>query len=646
MADWNSSEGKTEKNFLGARRDRFSDTDAEPGSTENSKEYDRLYNPQGENEYTNQPENANQLEEIHQLRRRNEYIRGLRSEFSNALKRVQFWPNVGRFVIPKENTFAAHLTLVREGNTVDIQFNPKKYNYFDKIIATQSGKPELFNPSHPDYKKYDNLRDNLAVLRNDIMGEYMNDGSFDPNDTKYLPKLVEMANEIGLALRVGNTPGKVLFESLDKDLLNIPGEGAAHIYKFLLEHQASNGLVGNLKAIARRMFGQPDRQWDLPPIDETPFGMHGLMAPAKRDELCQCSHRDLESRTAEIGAEISAHPQATKEDVDSITIAEKREAVNHGHTILEWLRNIQFSNKSLQDFVDTGNPSQTAPERDAMNMLIDAYYDIAEAAFKQQPDLFNHPKVKAANEALESLEHALGLMAILEKPKSLADTMQISSDETQQPEKWHEMCGHTVDRLMNTLKGGLEEAVSTMEAQQQDMEQQQEENADRQVEALANHASFAKGRKKRKQRASGGGAAKQKKIDQAIKADDYALAQGIHADRKETGRGTLGDAPKPTPASRATAARSTSADPMVEAQIQAGRAKLQGADVGAQPPSQPMPIDSALVKQLGKAMLQMQKDSDAAAASLPTDAVRAVQEQTSSQRVEGSRNNSKRPGIG
>jgi hypothetical protein len=371
------------------------------------------------------------------------------------------------------------------------------------------------------------------------------------------------------------------------------------------------------------------------------------MAPALRDELCQCSHRDLKTRCAELNTEISAHPQATKEQVDSITIAEKREAVNHGHTILEWLRNIQFSNKSLQDFVDTGNPTQTAPERDAMNMLIDAYYDIAETAFKSQPELFNHPKIKAANEALESLEHALGLMAILEKPKSLADTMQISSDETQQPEKWHEMCGHTVDRLMSTLKGGLEEAVSAMEQQQQDMEQQQEENADRQADALANHAAFSKGRKKRKQRASGGGAAKQKKIDLAIKADDYALAQGAHAGRKETGRGTLGDAPKPTSASRTTADRSVSADPMVEAQIQAGRAKLQGVDIGVQPPSQPMPIDSALVKQLGKAMLQMQKDSDAAAANLPNDAVRTVQEQTSTQRVESSKSNPKnRPRIG
>lgn len=636
---------------IGGRRRHGSrsEFDMKPGSIENSKRYDRLYNPQGENEYTNQPENPNQIEEAHFLRRRNEYIRGLRSELGDAMRRVQFWPNVGRFIIPKQNTFASHLALVREGNTVDIQFDPKTYLYFDKIIASHANRPELFNPNHKDYLKYEPLRENLAVLRNDIMGIYMEDGSFDPGDEKYLPKLVQIAKEIGNALYVSNTPSKALFASLDKDIVNVEGEGAAHVYKFLEQRQTQKGWLGNIIGMVLRLFGRPDNQWQLPPADQTAFSDAGLSAPAVRDELCNCSHSALQSRCAELSQEMATAPSASREDVESITNYEKHEAVHHGHVILDWLRNIKFSDKSLMDLVDTGNPAQTAPEVNAMNMMIDAYYSIASTAFQSQPELFNNPKVQAANEALETLEHGIALMAKLEKPKSLADTMQISADVTQQPEKWHELAGQTVDRLMQTLKGGLEAAVGSMEAQQQDAAQEQEEAADRQVElALANHAAFGKGRKRRKQRSSGQGAAKQKRIDLAIKADDYALGEGAHAGRKDISRdGIVDSLQKPNTAARLAAAQQAArANASSEADATLAQLKLQNQELGAQAQTQPTQIDNALVKQIGKAMLQMQRDSDAAAVNLPPEVVNAVKEQTNTQRVSESKNNPKRPRIG
>lgn len=617
----------------GRRGSGFSETDALPGSNENSPQYDRVFNPQGENEYSNLPENPNQIEEAIFLSRRNEYVRSLRSELRDALKRVQYWPNAGRFVIPKQNTFAAHLALVREGNTVDIHFDPSTYLYFDRIIAQHANSPELFDPRHRDYAKYENLRDNLAVLRNDIMGIYMNDGSFDPGDEKYLPKLMQIATLIGDALYVGNKPTKAVFDSLDKDLLNIEGAGAANLYEFLMEHQTSDTFLGNVKAALLRIFARPDNQWHLPAIEATPFCSAGLTAPAMRDELCTCSHRELQAWCAELaGQQLQAQPLATPAAVQAITSGERREAINHGHTILEWLRNIKFSDKSLKDFIDTGNPASTLPERDAINALIDAYYDIGSTAFQTHPQLYLNPKIQVANEVLESLEHALQLMAKLEKPRSIADTMQISVDETQQPDKWNEMAGHTVDRLMQTLKGGLEEAVGAMEQQQMDMAAEQEELADRQIEmALANHAVFTRGRRKRKKQASGQGVAKQRKTDQAIRADDYALGQGAHAGRMDKSRDGIVD--------------KTMAHTAQEAQIARTKAQVQAVQETTQTNAASQ-IDPALVKQLGHAMLKMQKDSETAAANLPPEVVKAMQEQSAAQRLADNKNNPKSPQIG
>lgn len=630
--------------------DRVSDTDALPGGSENSSSYDRLYNTQGENEYSNLPENANQIEELHLRRREEEYVKNQRSDLREALKRVQYWPYAGRFIIPKENTYAAHLALVRQGNTVDIHFDPKTYLYFDKVIADQAKRPELFDPKHQDYKKYETLRENLAVLRNEIMCIYMDDGSFDPGDEKYFPKMLAIANEIGDALNSGKRIHRVLFPSLDADVLNVEAEGGKALYEFALDRQTPNGLLGTTWATIRKLAGQESNQWGLPPLEKTAFSPEHLMALPPRDEpLCRCDSRDLNARVTDIANEQVAQFAAAqnKAAVDEVRQHQRVEAVRHGHIILDWLRNIQFSEKSLQDFVDTGNPTQTAPEREVMNMLIDAYYETVSTALLSQPDLMNNPRIQAANETLEVLEHSIELMAKLEKPKSIADTMQISNDESQQPEQWGKLAKQTVQRLMDTLKGGLEEAVGAMEQQAQDQALQQEEMADRQIEAaLANHAAFGKGRKKRRKQASGAGAAKQKKVDMAMKADDYALGQGVHAAKANKDRdGIVDSAQKAKPATRPIMRQDlqeASGTRSIDSQL--ARMKLQGQEIGVQAPSQPSMIDSALVKELGKAMLQMQKDSDTASANLPPEVINAVNQQSSTQRVADNKvKSSKRP---
>lgn len=507
---------------------RHSDFDAQPGSSRNTPAYDRLYDPQGEREFTNLPENRHQIEEARLYRTRNEAIRRQQAKAQEELNRIQFWPDVGRFVIPKENTFAAHLQLVKQGEALDVQFDPRTYLYFDAVIAAHAKRSDLFNPDHKDYAKNAPLRDNIAVIRNDIMGIYMEDGSFDPGDEKYLLPLVEMASDIGDALKNERRIGGIIQPRLDTGILNVEGEGASYLYEYLESRQTSTSWLGNLWAMIKNILQQPMRQWELPPIALSAVSRDKLDIPAPEDDLCaHCTKEQLARRFHGMLKENIQKGGRSKSAVDILTLMEKREAVEHGRTILDWLRNIEFSDKSLKEWMDTGTPMEKSAERAAIQDIIHSYYEVLEGLVLEQPQMLNDPKIREAADTIAVLEHSLQLMAKLEKPKSLADTMQISADITQQPERWDELSGQTVDRLMQTLKGGLEEAVEVIEQQEVDMEEEQEEMVDRHLEAIMHGNMLAMKKKKRKAAAKSG--AKQRKIDRDIKADDYVLKQGRFA---------------------------------------------------------------------------------------------------------------------
>ena len=601
-----------------------SDTDARPGSSENSPEFDRIYNPQGENEYTNLPENAAQLEYANVARQQNEYLLSLRDEMRNTLTRVQYWPHAGRFVIPKQNSFGAHLALIRQGNQVDIQFDPKTYLYFDKIIALHARKPELVNPHHPDYAKYETLRENIAALRNDIMGIYMDDGSFDPGDEKYLPRLSQIAAEIGDALNSDSPAKKPFFPSIDMEIANIEGEGAAYIYQYVHDRQVSNTMLGRAWGAIRRVLGQPDNQWQLPDIELTAFSARGLNMVPPADEATNLTPHELRQRAAQQAAELSEviDPSDTHA-IRDITSPERREAIKHGKVIIDWLKNIQFSDKSLQDFVDSGRPGEANQELDDMKMMVDAYYHIMDTAIRHQPTLMDHENIQSANDALQAVEHSIELMAKLENPHSQEDAMDIGADIANQPEKWHELSKETVKRLMERLRAGLEHAVAEIELQQQETDSANEAYAKTQVEdALAmQHAYMAKRAKKQK------GITQQQRIDQALRADDRAAGQGAYRDDADTedairiARQKLKNdqlvqqmRTKLNSDSGTKSAKGKTIDESMAAKMAADEALNK--HLGGKNTVGKTGMDDELVKQLGKNIMAMQQQANVAASEI------------------------------
>lgn len=385
----------------GGRRGKFSeepvsDYDGQPGSFENSRSYDRIYNPEGENEQTHLLENANEIELANILRRRRAALeRGYAASLA-AQSQVQFWHGVGKFITPEDNSYMAHFDLVDHGPT-DLHFDPKAYPLFDKIIADHARIPALSDPNHPHYGEYEGLRNNIAVLRNFVFTDTFKDGSFDPGDELHIPRIVGIAQTIGDGLRNDSWLGRVFTPAVNVHLAKVPGEGAVELYEHLVNNQHQRGPFAWIKNIVLQLFSQPLRDWDLPPVSETPFSEAGMNAPSPHSGHAQSKtpeaalsaamnasvtmqaspaaptpppardHKDHSSKVQDARATIEALQQIAQEldaktkrfkQVSEMEEPAREESVELAREILRKLRNMRFDDQEMEALLD-----QAAPKR-------------------------------------------------------------------------------------------------------------------------------------------------------------------------------------------------------------------------------------------------------------------------------------------
>lgn len=282
-----------------ARWERSVDGDRDPGNSSDSPSYSRIYDPASTSEHTNKPEQSQQL-----LLDSAKYEaqRDLHRAAGRAKSSEQFFPSVGKFIIPKTNSWAAHSALTLD-NQQQLDFNPERYVYFDKIIADKLQIRALYDRSHPDFPKYKGLRTNLEVLRNDIIGMYLRDGEFNPGDEKYIPNIVGIATAIGDGLANDVWYKRPFTNYLSRDVANVEAVGARYIYEYLLRRQMNPNLLNGIGI----MLGATNTQWDLPPLEQTPYSDRGLSEPlppapapslsdAEIDALCAKRHMSFTER--------------------------------------------------------------------------------------------------------------------------------------------------------------------------------------------------------------------------------------------------------------------------------------------------------------------------------------------------------------
>ena len=106
------------------------DIDRRPGNERMSASLARREDPRSEQEFSNQLSPQNLLQERAAQELAAKRAKSTREAMKAAQQDVHFFPDVGKFIIPAENSWAAHAQLVQD-NDMRLHFNPDKY-FFDK----------------------------------------------------------------------------------------------------------------------------------------------------------------------------------------------------------------------------------------------------------------------------------------------------------------------------------------------------------------------------------------------------------------------------------------------------------------------------------------------------------------------------------
>ena len=160
------------------------DYDRDPGNETESESFSKIYDPISTDEYGDHrlsPQNL--IQKQYEEMRANQAAEQAERDGENELSGVHFFPDLGKFIIPKENTWADHAQLVQD-DTMRLNFNTGKY-IFDKIIA-EIGKldvRELSKLRATYYEKWfykllseklitDFKKENQAKLKNEKFLDY------------------------------------------------------------------------------------------------------------------------------------------------------------------------------------------------------------------------------------------------------------------------------------------------------------------------------------------------------------------------------------------------------------------------------------------------------------------------------------------
>lgn len=468
MADDDNNIYSTFDSGGGRRGGGSRDFDRRPGNSEQSREYAVRFDPRSEQEFTNRMEAQNQIEEAHILAEWQERNRQARQALNSAQSRVHFFPSVGKFIIPEQNTWAAHSAIVSDDKN-NLFFNPEKYVYFDRIVAERFGNRALFDPAHPDYAKYEGLRTNLEVLRNDIIGIYLNDGSFDPGDEKYIPKLIAIATALGDALAGDKWFKRLFTRSVSVDVANVEGVGARELYDYLLNRQEKPGLVNTLKSSIRSFMGGIDCQWDLPPLEETPYSDANLSAPPPRFKS-SLTDEELKAACAEINpcdvpgrmagqAEVLMAVASVLRKPETLPAPTREASVDEARNILRWLRNLRFADQDIETWLDYGTPAEQIAKADALTRLAEIHAGQMHAAIAASPALANDEAIHAAalasgGMALAVSRHALSLLPPDDEAVATLQPLLANA-----PQEWAMHETRSVARLLDAMEAGLERAT-------------------------------------------------------------------------------------------------------------------------------------------------------------------------------------------
>lgn len=184
---------------------------------------------------------------------------------------------IGRYVIPRRTGWKNLLDIIHDPKP-NIDFSANIYPAFDGIIGQHFQSPYLLDPLDGKYESYENLRDNLAAVRNFLMQSYYatNKSGMSPAQAK--AALAEIAGFVGDGLYnnflyagiIPNHDWRKPFIDLT-EASEPGGHGAQYIYERILAHQRSSSWLRPFDAVLQLLGGKPHMDWKLPEAEATHF---------------------------------------------------------------------------------------------------------------------------------------------------------------------------------------------------------------------------------------------------------------------------------------------------------------------------------------------------------------------------------------
>jgi len=185
--------------------------------------------------------------------------------------------DIGDYVVPPILSWETLHDVVKDP-TYDIDYSIQKYPHFDGRIDEIIGSDEFNNPLNAKYEKWQNLRDNIACVRNYLLIHYFEQNPNDISEQSAEDMMEDIAKFIGEGcqnnfLFLGLIPNhNPMNPFIDVHKANEPdGAGARYIYERILARNRQSSWLKPFDAVVKFFTGSSVPDWQLPDMYDTPF---------------------------------------------------------------------------------------------------------------------------------------------------------------------------------------------------------------------------------------------------------------------------------------------------------------------------------------------------------------------------------------
>lgn len=394
---------------------------------------------------------------------------------------VKFRQGVGKFIIPKENTWAAHRILIVDPK-LKLGYSAEHYPYFDSVINDYVSFSPLTNAGDVRYSAYDVLRENLAIVRNYIMGEFFPDGSIDKDDEAKLRHLVQVGEFIGKGLNNDRLFFNPIKPRVSKEKANMPGTGAQYIYEQILKRQTYHNWLMPIMLPIQKIKGQTPKHWNLPDLIDSPFSDENLMQPPPKtaasmtsDEIAvACSQIDRDSTMSFDAAHTYAdginhiaddltHASTMYNGVDTLQEPTRRESVEIAKEILRKLK-VKLGAALIENGL-TPKAASNFSILESIKGVVQVYEFHLNKLLQLAPDAMNNPTITHANDAIGKMGYVAKVEAlrVAEKGNDTALAKSLYNQIMQMPTHWQHPTETHFGQLFEQIEDGLNSVIARLE---------------------------------------------------------------------------------------------------------------------------------------------------------------------------------------